>query len=79
VSWADEVVEELDEELALIDLEADAVDRPSRSEIRRARSSRCRDMDLGDAVDAFADPVGELARRAPARLAERGSACAAPG
>src|SRR6266851_4040399 len=67
----DEVVEELDEELAAIDLEADVVDGAEKAgEIGELPADRVVGVDLGDAGRRIADAVGDQAHGAHALLAE---------
>ncbi len=68
---ADEVVEELHEEFAVVDLEPDVVDHAEdMSEIGQLQLDRIVGVDLDDAGGGFLDPVGDLAHGAHAALLE---------
>ena len=58
-----EIVQELDEELALVDVEADRVDLAEAvADVGPLEVQRVVGADLGDAGHRLADPVGQLAR-----------------
>ncbi len=67
----DEIVKEFDEEFALVDFEADAVDRAEQmSEPGELEFDGVVALDVDDAGGGFVDPVGDLPDRADALLVE---------